>query len=471
MVAPTLWLLYAVFIVKEHTLRQAWATVWRTVVLTAGVSLWWAWALAIESGYGLNVLGVTEKVSAVAKTSLSSEVLRGLGYWFFYGSDIAGPWAATSAGFTQQLWLIGLTFAVPAARPGGRRRRPMAPPRLLHHPRRGGDGARRGVEPLRVAFDGGRVHQGLHDQDHRRSGPAVHGPRHAHGAARTGRAARRRRHRPRPAPPGDRGLASTGLALGLVAAANPPAWNGSTVLDRYTFPTPVPSYVTQAANALNAQNTDTRVFAIPGDNFGAYRYGNTVDPIWPGLLTRPFVTREQLPLGSLPSYDMTYALDVPMQNRTADPAALAPMARLMSVGRRPRAERHRLRALRPPSTAVVLAVAASPPGRALGPGRLRDAPAQRVVHPHGRRVHAGGADATCLAAPLEVLSVATPRARRAGANPPRARWSWPGTPWGSTTRPGSVCSTPTRRCSTRAPSTRTTAPLVERVGRGGDAAW
>ncbi len=56
-VAPTLWLLYAVFVAKEHTLRQAWATVWRTVVLTAGVSLWWAYALAIESGYGLNVLG------------------------------------------------------------------------------------------------------------------------------------------------------------------------------------------------------------------------------------------------------------------------------------------------------------------------------------------------------------------------------------------------------------------------------
>ena len=120
-VAPALWLLYAVFVVKEHTLRQAWATVWRIVVLTAGVSLWWAYALAIESGFGLNVLGTTEKVSAVAKTSIASEVLRGLGYWFFYGSDSLGPWAATSTGFTQQLWLIGVSFAVPVR--GARRRR------------------------------------------------------------------------------------------------------------------------------------------------------------------------------------------------------------------------------------------------------------------------------------------------------------------------------------------------------------
>ena len=40
------------------------------------------------------------------------------------------------------------------------------------------------------------------------------------------------------------------------------------MLDRYTFPTPVPAYVTQAATALNAQHTDTRVFAIPGENDG-----------------------------------------------------------------------------------------------------------------------------------------------------------------------------------------------------------
>ena len=60
------------------------------------------------------------------------------------------------------------------------------------------------------------------------------------------------------------GLAATVVALATVAAANPPAWNGSTVLDRYTFPTPIPSYVTQAAKALNAEHTQTRVLTIPG---------------------------------------------------------------------------------------------------------------------------------------------------------------------------------------------------------------
>ncbi len=204
-VAPALWLLYAVFVAKEHTLRQAWATVWRIVVLTAGVSLWWAWALAIESGYGLNVLGVTEKVSAVAKTSLSSEVLRGLGYWFFYGSDIAGPWAATSAGFTQQLWLIGVTFAVPLLALGGRASSSAG----ATGPSSSSSSwwawcSPSGSNPYAAPSTVGGVHQGLHDQDDRGPGPAVDRPGHAHGAARTGHAPRRRRHRPGPAPP-DRG--------------------------------------------------------------------------------------------------------------------------------------------------------------------------------------------------------------------------------------------------------------------------
>ena len=330
-VAPALWLLYAVFVVKEHTLRQAWATVWRIVVLTAGVSLWWAYALAIESGFGLNVLGTTEKVSAVAKTSLASEVIRGLGYWFFYGSDIAGPWAVTSTGFTQQLWLIGVSSAVPLVALGAAvfvrwRHRAFFIVLVVV-----GMVLAVGSNPYAAPSTVGgfiktfmtKTTAGLALRSTNRATPMVLlGLAMLLGAGITALARRRLLV----------GLGAAGLALALVAAANPPVWNGSTVLDRYTFPTPVPGYVTQAAKALNAENTQTRVLAIPGENDAAYRYANTVDPIWPGLLTRPFITREQLVLGSLPSYDMTYAMDVPMQQQTADPEAIAPMARLMSVG-------------------------------------------------------------------------------------------------------------------------------------------
>ncbi len=128
------------------------------------------------------------------------------------------------------------------------------------------------------------------------------------------------------------GVVAALLVVALVATANPPVWNGSTVPTRFTQPSPLPLYVRQAAHALNAEDPGTRVLAIPGQNFAAYRYGDTIDPIWPGLLTRPFVTREQLPLGSLPGYDLLLGLDNPMQIGTSNPAAIAPLARLMSVG-------------------------------------------------------------------------------------------------------------------------------------------
>ncbi|MGH7733071.1 MAG: alpha-(1-_3)-arabinofuranosyltransferase domain-containing protein, partial [Gemmatimonadales bacterium] len=123
----------------------------------------------------------------------------------------------------------------------------------------------------------------------------------------------------------------TVLCLVMVGAANPALFNGSTVLLRYTMRSPLPGYTTQAAAALNATHPGTRVLAVPGENTAAYTWGDTTDPVWPGLLTRPFVNREQFPLGSLPTYDMLYAFDNPMQNGTLDPKAIAPVARLLGA--------------------------------------------------------------------------------------------------------------------------------------------
>ncbi len=128
------------------------------------------------------------------------------------------------------------------------------------------------------------------------------------------------------------GILAAVVAGGVVIAADPPVFNGTTVADHFTIPAHPPSYVTRAADALNAEHQGTRVLAIPGENFAAYRYGDYIDPVWPGLLTRPFVTREQQALGSLASYDLLYGLDNPMQNGIVEPDAIAPLARLMSAG-------------------------------------------------------------------------------------------------------------------------------------------
>jgi hypothetical protein len=74
------------------------------------------------------------------------------------------------------------------------------------------------------------------------------------------------------------------------------------------------------------------VLEIPGTDFAAYRWGNTVDPITPGLIDRPYVARELIPYGGGATADLLNAFDRRLQEGVYEPAATAPVARLMSAG-------------------------------------------------------------------------------------------------------------------------------------------
>ncbi|MDQ1632654.1 MAG: arabinofuranan 3-O-arabinosyltransferase, partial [Frankiaceae bacterium] len=110
--APTLWLPFALAH-REVTFRGAASFVGRTLLLTLGVSLWWIGGLLSQAGYGLDVLAYSETVKTVASGSQASEVLRGLGNWYFYGRDGIGPWVEPSQSYTQNLPLIAVSFALP----------------------------------------------------------------------------------------------------------------------------------------------------------------------------------------------------------------------------------------------------------------------------------------------------------------------------------------------------------------------
>ncbi|MHB8329631.1 MAG: alpha-(1-_3)-arabinofuranosyltransferase domain-containing protein, partial [Acidimicrobiales bacterium] len=77
--APVLWLAYTVFVDRGRW-RHVLAATWRIAVLTTLASLWWVVGLQVEAAYGINILKYTETVPVVSSTSLSSEILRGLGY-------------------------------------------------------------------------------------------------------------------------------------------------------------------------------------------------------------------------------------------------------------------------------------------------------------------------------------------------------------------------------------------------------
>ena len=114
LIGPAVWFPYAVWIRRDTTLRRAWTVAWHTGLLTVLTSLWWASGLFVEGRYGLGILRFTESVEVVSATSTATEILRGLGYWFFYGGDRAGPWNEAVLDFTRRPILIAISFLIPA---------------------------------------------------------------------------------------------------------------------------------------------------------------------------------------------------------------------------------------------------------------------------------------------------------------------------------------------------------------------
>ena len=329
--APLLWVVYAVWGTHEARLRAALGAVARLGVLSLGVSVWWMAGFWAEGAYGLNVLKYTETVPTVSSTSLSSEVLRGLGYWYFYGQDKLGPWTLASAGYLQWSWLIVVSFLVPtlavaAAMVVRWRYRAFAIALVLV-----GVVLAVGTYPFQDPSPFGRLIKAagpdstaeLALRSTNRIVPLVLlGLGLLLGAGITALAARVRW--------AGRGLLL--LSVVLIAADLPPLWDGGLVATNLERPSTIPAYVYDAAAYMNGKSHDTRVMQLPGQDFAYYRWGITSDPVWPGLMTRPYVIRAAQPAGEPASVNLLQALDESLQDGVFVPSTLVPVAGLMSAG-------------------------------------------------------------------------------------------------------------------------------------------
>ena len=89
----------------------------------------------------------------------------------------------------------------------------------------------------------------------------------------------------------------------------------------------------QAAQYLDRGSHATRVLELPGSDFASYTWGNTVDPITPGLMDRPYVARELIPWGGPASQDLLNAIDRRIQEGVFEPDGLRrARARRMGIG-------------------------------------------------------------------------------------------------------------------------------------------
>lgn len=341
--APALWLFWAAFVTKEVSWRRSLATAAKFGGFTVLASAWWIAGLSLQGGYGINVLKYTETVEAVARTSIAPEVLRGLGYWFFYGGDKLGPWIEPGVTYTQRLSLIAVGYV-------------LAGLGLLAA---GAVKWKWRSYFVTLLFLGVAIAVGVYPYDH----PSPLGEVFKAASAKsTVGLAMRSTGRATPlvvlslAMLTGAGIAALArlprLALGtlerfrirrpvLLAAAAvivlavvnlPPLWDGTFYGKNLQRPEEIPQYWKEAIAALDAQPHDTRILALPGSDFASYRWGNTVDPITPGLTDRPFVARELVPYGSPPSADVLNAYDRRIQQGVWEPSAVAPVSRYLAVG-------------------------------------------------------------------------------------------------------------------------------------------
>ncbi|HET6833670.1 MAG TPA: alpha-(1-_3)-arabinofuranosyltransferase family protein [Acidimicrobiales bacterium] len=329
--APALWLVHAVWVAKEVTLRRAATAVLRLGVLTIPVSAWWIAGLTVQATNGIEILRYTETARTVSLVSVSHEVLRSLGYWFFYGGDRLGPWIEPSVPYTQSPGLLALTYVLPIAGLAGAvvaRWRHRAYFVVL---------AATGVAVATGAFpweDGPlwpwqravkwflQTDIGLSMRSLPRAVPLVAlGLAVLLGAGVTSVVRRW--------PRWNRRVLIGGAAAAVLAL--PPLWLGEFVPQNLRRQD-IPDYWQDAADHLEAGGRDTRVLVVPGSDFASYRWGNTVDPILPGLVDRPSAQRELIPHGTPASANLLNAFDLRFQERTADPDSVAPIARLLRAG-------------------------------------------------------------------------------------------------------------------------------------------
>jgi arabinofuranan 3-O-arabinosyltransferase len=329
--AAALWVPYAVVLLREVSWGDGLRTIGRIGALTVVTQVWWLIALVLSGSYGPPVLKTTETLAAVSASSVTTEIVRSLGNWFFYGRDAVGPWVEAAVDYQTEGWLIAATFALPVAALAG-----AAITRWAHR-----------AYFLVLIVVGAAIAVAAHPYDDPSPLGAV-----TKLAADSSTFALALRNAQRATPLLVLGMAvmlgagvtalgrrferadvlAAVAATATVAITLPALWSGALVDPNLRRPEDIPEWNIEAARALDQGEPRNRVLEIPGTDFAAFRWGNTIDPLLPGLIDRPWVSRESAPQGTPGTISLVTALDRRVQEGLLETEALARVARLVSAG-------------------------------------------------------------------------------------------------------------------------------------------
>lgn len=334
---PIIWLVADVASGRVRA-RAAISAAAKIGVLSAAISLWWIMALRIQGSYGIPILRYTETYESVAGASTPTELIRGLGYWFFYGGDRLDAWVGPQLPYIDNPVVMALGFTIAAVALLGFLvpfiGRASAAILLLV-----GLAVSAGAAPLDRSTPYGAVFHwfasdttaGLALRSTPRALPLVvlalaFGLGSSAGWLRRLVAARTATHRRRWDLLVPVGFVAV-LALQLF-----PWFTGTVLTPSILRDEDPPGYETDLAAWLDRPAAGRGlVYEMPAADFANYRWGGTIDPVLPGLIERPYLARELVPQGGAGTADLLNALERRLPEGWFEPEALTAVAQRLGV--------------------------------------------------------------------------------------------------------------------------------------------
>ena len=312
---------------------------WRAAVAAAVGSLWWAIPVLLQSRYGIDILIYTEQPSTIWATTSFPELLRSLGFWGLYtgvGFGAREPFMDVGATYLFNPVVIVATFLVPLFA--------VATFPLVRGWRYAPFFALLAFLALLAMFTGfpreARLREGLLEAYN--ALPSLQFLRTTYKgmpllvlalACLGGAGAAALAERARAGLLQVRGRRLPAAALGVLAVipllAALPLVTGRAV-DREQAYGSVPEWWTEAT-ADAARDGGGRTMVLPGEMFGWYRWGGTMDPVGPGLRREPLAVRELVPYAGPRSAFLQIAIDDLVQQDRLVPGQLAPLLSLTGV--------------------------------------------------------------------------------------------------------------------------------------------